>query len=126
MDFGTANPLQAIQPVHVMIAIFLALMIGAMLSLRDMGTERRTNLLGKLLGKIVLFLGSLALGAILLTVTLGNSLPIGQVQSVIEQVQGVMPGNGTSPEVSETGIDFTILAESVQKLSDSGVFSADR
>jgi hypothetical protein len=109
------------------LAVFIALMIGAVLSLRDMGSERRTSLLGKLLGKVVMFLGALAVGAILLTTTLGNALPIGQVQSVIQQVQGVLPGSSNTPVVvPDQKVDVTIFEEISQKLSSSGVFSPNR
>jgi hypothetical protein len=123
---GTGSILSSIQPVHVALGIFAALMIGALLSLRDMGTERRSRMLGKLLGKVVMFLGSLAVGAYLLTSTFGGSLPIGDIQSVIQQVQGLPAGTPSVPATGGYKVDFTMFDEINRKLFDSGGFSPTR
>ena len=135
MDLNIISDLtQAVQPVHVVLGIFIALVLGALMQLRHMGTERRSNLLGKLLGKVVMFLGSLAIGAFILVNTLGGSLPIGDINSIVQQVQGTLPsgssklpvGTGSNPVTMDYTEHFKAFDEINKKLSESGVFSPSR
>ena len=129
-----ADLAQAVQPVHVVLGIFIALILGALMQLRHMGTERRTNMLGKLLGKVVMFLGTLVIGGFILVSTLGGSLPIGDISSIVQQVQGAVQGGigtlplgtGGNPATTDYTEHLKAFDEINKKLSESGVFSSSR
>jgi hypothetical protein len=97
-----------IQPIHVVAAIFIALMLCAFFSLFQIPGQRRGTIITRIVSRVLMFAGSLVLGAFILSGTLGEgALPaeLDGITSFISQAlpsgnplegitQNILPGSG--------------------------------